>query len=52
MRCRLFTNAAFDRHADMARQTAGWHYRELATPHLPYVTHPLELADLLLELAA
>ncbi len=52
VRCRLFENAAFDRHAEMARESAGWRYREMATPHLPYVTHPAELAEVLLELAA
>jgi pimeloyl-ACP methyl ester carboxylesterase len=42
----------FDRHAAMARQTPGWSYRELETPHLPYVTHPALLAKVLLDLAA
>ena len=53
IRCRQFQlgkHPAFDRHAKMAQQTAGWHYRELATPHLPYVTHPVELAEVLLDL--
>jgi hypothetical protein len=26
--------------------------RELATSHLPYITHPREVADLLLEIVA
>jgi pimeloyl-ACP methyl ester carboxylesterase len=52
VRCLLFENAAFDRHAEMARESAGWHYRELAAPHLPYVTHPADLTEILLELAA
>lgn len=48
VRCR-WPNTSFDRYADIARRTAGWRLQELATPHLPYVTHPLELVDLLLE---
>ena len=54
VRCLQFQmgkHPAFDRHATMARQTPGWHYRELPTPHLPYISHPAELADLLLDLA-
>jgi pimeloyl-ACP methyl ester carboxylesterase len=54
-RARIFAvrwpNASFDRYADIARKTAGWRCRELATSHLPYVTHPRELVDLLLEVA-
>lgn len=55
VRCRLFQpgrHAAFDRHAAMARGTPGWRLRELAAPHLPYVTHAAELTEILLELAA
>jgi hypothetical protein len=36
----------------MAQETPGWRYRQLATPHLPYITHPAELTEVLLELAA
>jgi hypothetical protein len=36
----------------MAQQTSGWRYRELPTPHLPYITHPAELAEVLLDIAA
>jgi pimeloyl-ACP methyl ester carboxylesterase len=50
IRCR-WPNASFDRYADIARKTTGWRCLELATPHLPYVTHPRELVDLLLEAA-
>jgi pimeloyl-ACP methyl ester carboxylesterase len=50
IRCR-WPNASFDRYADIARKAAGWRCRELATPHLPYVTHPRELVALLLEQA-
>jgi pimeloyl-ACP methyl ester carboxylesterase len=52
IRCTLFPQPVFDRHAQMAQETAGWHYRELATPHLPYITHPEELSEVLLGLAA
>jgi pimeloyl-ACP methyl ester carboxylesterase len=55
IRCRQFQfgkHPAFDRHAKMAQQTPGWRYRELATPHLPYITHPAEVAEVLFDLAA
>ncbi len=55
IRCQQFQpgkHPAFDRHLEMARQTPGWRARELKTPHLPYVTHPAELAEVLLDLAA
>jgi pimeloyl-ACP methyl ester carboxylesterase len=50
IRCRQHPSAAFDRYAEMARQTAGWRYRELATAHEAFVTMPHELAGLLLEI--
>ena len=43
---------AFDRFADLAKSTPGWQYRELDTAHEPFITHPQELADLLLEVSA
>jgi pimeloyl-ACP methyl ester carboxylesterase len=52
IRCVRWPNAVFDRHAEAARRTPGWRYRELATSHLPYVTHPREVADVLLEIVA
>jgi pimeloyl-ACP methyl ester carboxylesterase len=54
IRCRQFQPGkhTFDRHAAMAQRTVGWQHRELAAPHVPYVTHPVELAELLLNLAA
>jgi pimeloyl-ACP methyl ester carboxylesterase len=52
IRCRQFQQPAFDKHARMAQQTSGWRYRELPTPHLPYITHPAELAEVLLDIAA
>lgn len=42
----------FDRHAQVASETAGWQSRRIASSHLPYITHPTELAALLLEVAA
>lgn len=50
IRCRQHPSAAFDRYAEMARRTAGWRYRELATAHEAFVTMPHELAGLLLEI--
>ena len=54
IRCQQFQPGkhVFDRHAAMARQTLGWRCLELETPHLPYITHPAELAKVLLGLAA
>ena len=42
---------AFDRFAQVARETPGWRYREMAGAHEPFVTAPDELAALLLEVA-
>ena len=44
-------NGTFDRHAAEASSSPDWEVRELATPHLPQLTHPNELAALLLDLA-
>ena len=52
VRCRQFPNARFDQHAEMAKRTARWTYRELAAPHHPAVTMPEKVADLLLDLAS
>jgi pimeloyl-ACP methyl ester carboxylesterase len=54
IRCQQFLpgkHPAFDRHLAMAGQTPGWRARAIETPHLPYVTHPAALADVLLDLA-
>ena len=51
IRCQGWPNASFDRYAEIARNATGWRHRELATSHLPYITHPRELADLLTEAA-
>lgn len=52
IRCLQWPSPVFDQHADVARRTPGWRYREMATSHEPFVTHPQELASLLLEAAA
>jgi hypothetical protein len=52
IRCRQFPSARFDQHVQMARRTAHWHYRELATSHHPAITAPDNLTDLLLEIAS
>jgi pimeloyl-ACP methyl ester carboxylesterase len=49
IRCQHFKNPRFDVHAEMARRSEGWRYRELATSHHPAVTAPHKLAALLLE---
>jgi pimeloyl-ACP methyl ester carboxylesterase len=49
IRCLQYKSSVFDRHAEMARRSAGWRYRELASFHHPAVTTPHELANLLLE---
>ena len=51
IRCVQWPNV-YDRDAEAARQTPGWRYRELASSHLPYITHPREVADLLFEIVA
>jgi pimeloyl-ACP methyl ester carboxylesterase len=52
VRCRQFPSARFDEHAEMARRTEHWRYRELVASHHPAITIPGTLADLLLELAS
>jgi pimeloyl-ACP methyl ester carboxylesterase len=51
IRCRLFPSPRFDQHAEMARRTPLWSYRELAAPHHPAVTMPDKVTELLLELS-
>lgn len=41
----------FDRAAAMARSTPGWRCIEIDTTHLPYITHPREVTEALLDLA-
>lgn len=52
IRCLQWPSASFDRYADVARRTEGWRCRELAASHLPYITQPREVGELLLEAAA
>jgi pimeloyl-ACP methyl ester carboxylesterase len=49
IRCE-WPHPTFDRHASMARETEGWQCHALAAPHLPFITHPRELAGLLHEI--
>jgi hypothetical protein len=49
IRCREWPNAMFDRYAEIARNGAGWQHRDLATSHLPFITNPFELANVLME---
>jgi len=42
--------APFDVFAAAARSDPRWKYRELDTPHIPFVTHPDEVTKMLLEL--
>jgi pimeloyl-ACP methyl ester carboxylesterase len=51
IRCLDWPNASFDRYADAARRSPGWTWRGLAASHLPYITQPSDVADLLLEVA-
>jgi pimeloyl-ACP methyl ester carboxylesterase len=50
IRCLRWPNPSFDRYAANAQSSLAWGYRELATSHLPYITHPDELRTVLLEL--
>lgn len=44
--------APFDVFAATAKSDPAWTYRELDTPHVPFVTHPDEVTTVLLEAAA
>jgi pimeloyl-ACP methyl ester carboxylesterase len=52
IRCVQHQQPVFDRYAEIARRTAGWRYRELATAHEAFITMPHELTELLLEVAS
>jgi pimeloyl-ACP methyl ester carboxylesterase len=52
IRCRHNHSPAFDRCAEVARNTPGWRYRGLPSAHEPFITHPTELAELLLEVSS
>lgn len=51
VRCTRYPQPTLDRFAQQARETPGWRSRELDGSHLPSITCPGELADVLLELA-
>ena len=54
IRCPLRANPGPDtlsHHAEAARRSPSWRYREIASDHDSMITHPRELADLLLEVA-
>ncbi len=44
--------APFDVFAAAARSDPAWTYREIDTPHVPFVTHPDEVTNVLLDVAA
>lgn len=44
--------APFDTFAEAARSSRVWRYAELDAPHLPYVTHPDLVTDVLLDTAS
>lgn len=52
IRCLQWPSASFDRYADAAHRMEGWRCRELAASHLPYITQPREVVELLLEAVA
>ncbi len=52
IRCQGWPNPGFDRYAQAASQAPHWRLLELDSNHLPYVTNPHQLAQMLLELAA
>jgi len=51
IRCGQWFNPNFDRFAAAARRAPGWRAFDLALPHIPYVTHPQEIVEVLLEAA-
>ena len=51
IRCLDWPNASFDRYAEAARRSPAWTWRGLSASHLPYVTEPGEMTELLLEAA-
>ena len=51
VRCSHLRHPGFDRYADAARRLSGWSCHELPAPHLPFITHPRELAAVLVAVA-
>ncbi len=52
IRCRSNPSPQFDRWAAAAQSSPEWTYRELMLPHLPYITHPDETTEVLLDVTA
>jgi hypothetical protein len=52
VRCLQFPSPRFDTHAETARRSPLWVYRELAAPHHAAITVPDKFVDLLLEFAS
>jgi pimeloyl-ACP methyl ester carboxylesterase len=52
IRCTHFRNPRFDWHAEMAKQSPNWRYRELDAPHHAAFTAPEKVAEVLLELGS
>ena len=50
VRCLQFKHPGFDQHSAMAQRAPNWRYREMAAPHLPPITHPRELTEILVQL--
>jgi pimeloyl-ACP methyl ester carboxylesterase len=46
IRCPKYPSARFDQHAETAKKTPGWQFRELPASHLPFVTVPDALVEL------
>jgi pimeloyl-ACP methyl ester carboxylesterase len=51
IRCPEYPHPVFDRLAETSRKGGVWRYREVAGRHHPAITHPRELANVLLEIA-
>lgn len=52
IRCRRWSNQVFDRYAEAAKNSEGWRCFELDASHVPFITQPQELADILMQVAA
>jgi pimeloyl-ACP methyl ester carboxylesterase len=44
--------APFDKPAAVAQASPDWTYREMEVPHIPFITHPKELVDVLLQVSS
>jgi pimeloyl-ACP methyl ester carboxylesterase len=52
IRCASRPPAPFDMAAKRVQSTPGWRCIEIDTPHVPYVTHPNVMTEVLVELSA